>query len=383
MKFPKIFFGDEWNSLKKFENLSDFERSIVFYAENKASMNHFRTLIFELTERMNFQICYVTSVKNDPIFSSKNKNILSFYIGEGTSRTKFFLTLRAKILVMDMPDLNTYHIKRSKAYPVHYIYLFHSMFSIHSYLRKGSLDNYYTIFCVGPHHVNEIKATEKLYELKPKKIINYGFGRLDTLLQEKEKFEIFDSNLKDLILITPSYGSKNLLEKCGIELIDTLLKSNFRVLLRPHFRTLRDSTELIDLIKDKFGKNPNFTFEDGIIPSEYFHNSICMVSDWSGISMEYAFTFKRPIIFIDVPKKVLNLNSSDILLEPIEISLRSKLGYIVSPNNLKIIPDLIKNTTKNNKFSQQIQKIRSETVFNIGESAKIGADFIQQLIKSN
>jgi len=27
--------------------------------------------------------------------------------------------------------------------------------------------------------------------------------------------------------------------------------------------------------------------------------------------------------------------------------------------------------------------MRSETVFNIGESAKIGADFIQQLIKSN
>ncbi len=383
MKFPKISFGDEWNNLKKFENLSDFERSIVFYAENKASMNHFRTLIFELTERMNFQICYVTSVKNDPIFSSKNKNILSFYIGEGTARTKFFLTLRAKILVMDMPDLDTYHIKRSKAYPVHYIYLFHSMFSIHSYLRKEALDNYDTIFCVGPHHVNEIKATEKLYELKPKKIINYGFGRLDTLLQEKEKFEKFDSNLKDLILITPSYGSENLLEKCGIELIDTLLKSNFRVLLRPHFRTLRDSKELIDSIKDKFGKNPNFTFEDGVIPSEYFHNSICMVSDWSGISMEYAFTFERPIIFIDVPKKVLNPNSSDILLEPIEISLRSKLGYIVSPNNLKIIPDLIKDTTKNNKFSQQIQKIRSETVFNIGESAKIGADFIQQLIKSN
>ena len=353
MKFPKISFGDEWNNLKKFENLSDFERSIVFYAENKASMNHFRTLIFELTERMNFQICYITSVKNDPIFSSKNKNIQPFYIGEGAARIQFFLTLRAKILVMDMPDLNTYHIKRSKAYPVHYIYLFHSMFSIHSYLRKEALDNYDTIFCVGPHHVNEIKAAEKLYELKPKKIINYGFGRLDTLLQEKEKFEKSDYNLKDLILITPSYGSENLLEKCGIELIDTLLKSNFRVLLRPHFRTLRDSKGLIDSIKDKFGKNPNFTFEDGIIPSEYFHNSICMVSDWSGISMEYAFTFERPIIFIDVPKKVLNPNSSDILLEPIEISLRSKLGYIVSPNNLKIIPDLIKDT---NKITNSVNK---------------------------
>ena len=64
--------GKEWGELKKFEKLSDDERSVVFYAENIASMNHFRLLISELTEEKNLQICYVTSVKNDPIFSSKN-----------------------------------------------------------------------------------------------------------------------------------------------------------------------------------------------------------------------------------------------------------------------------------------------------------------------
>ena len=384
MKFPKISFGDEWNNLKKFENLSDFERSIVFYAENKASMNHFRTLIFELIERMNFQICYITSVKNDPILSSKNKNILSFYIGEGASRTKFFLTLRAKILVMDMPDLDTYHIKRSKAYPVHYIYLFHSMFSIHSYLRKGALDNYDTIFCVGSHHVNELRTTEKLYGLKPKTIVNYGFGRLDTLLQEKEKFAKPDSNLKDLILITPSYGDENLLEKCGIELIDTLLKSNFRVLLRPHFRTLRDSKELIDSIKNKFEKNLSFIFEDGVIPPEYFHNSICMISDWSGISMEYAFTFERSVIFIAVPKKILNPDADDLPLEPIEISIRKKIGHIVSTNNIREIPNIINNLNNNTEdFKKQLKLIRQNTVFNISTSSKIGANYIEKLIQND
>ena len=381
MKFPKISFGEEWDNLKKFNNLSDSKRSIVFYAENKASINHFRTLIFELTERMNFQICYITSVKDDPIFTSTNKNILSFYVGEGTARTKFFLTLRAKILVMDMPDLDTYHIKRSKEYPVHYIYLFHSMFSIHSYLRKGALDNYDTIFCVGPHQVNEIRATEKLYELKPKKIVNYGFGRLDTLLQEKEEFEKSDSNMKDLILITPSYGNENLLEKCGIELIDTLLKSNFRVLLRPHFRILRDSKKLIDSIKDKFGKNSNFIFEDGVIPSKYFHNSICMISDWSGISMEYAFTCECSVIFIDVPKKILNPDANDLSLEPIEISLRNKIGHVVSPENIENIPTIIKNFENDvPNFSQQIKEIRTNIVFNVGNSAQIGAKYIQNLV---
>ena len=384
MKFPKISFGEEWSNLKKFENLSDFERSIVFYAENEASMNHFRTLIFELTERMNFQICYITSVKNDQILSSKNKNILSFYIGEGAVRTKFFLTLRAKILVMDMPDLDRYHIKRSKAYPVHYIYLFHSMFSIHSYLRKGALDNYDTIFCVGPHHVNEIRTTEKLYGLKPKTIVNYGFGRLDTLLQEKEKFAKSDSNLKDLILITPSYGDENLLEKCGIELIDTLLKSDFRVLLRPHFRTLRDSKELIDSIKNKFGKNPSFIFEDGVIPPEYFHNSICMISDWSGISMEYAFTFERSVIFIDVPKKILNPDADDLPLEPIEISIRKKIGHIISTNNIREIQNIINNLNNNTEdFKKQLKLIRQNTVFNISTSSKIGANYIEKLIQND
>ena len=383
MKFPKISFGEEWNNLKKFENLSDFERSIVFYAENEASMNHFRTLIFELTERMNFQICYISSVKDDPIFTSTNKNILSFYIGEGATRTKFFLTLRAKILVMDMPDLDRYHIKRSKAYPVHYIYLFHSMFSIHSYLRKGALDNYDTIFCVGSHHVNELRTTEKLYGLKPKTIINYGFGRLDTLLQEKEKFAKSDSNLKDLILITPSYGDENLLEKCGIELIDTLLKSNFRVLLRPHFRTLRDSKGLIDSIKNKFEKNPSFIFEDGVIPPEYFHNSICMISDWSGISMEYAFTFERSVIFIDVPKKILNPDADDLPLEPIEISIRKKIGRIVSTNNIREIPNIINNLNNNTEdFKEQLKLIRQNTVFNISTSSKIGANYIEKLIQN-
>jgi YidC/Oxa1 family membrane protein insertase len=380
MKFPSFSLGQEWNELKRFEKLLDFERSIVFYAENKASMDYFGSLISELTEKMKLQICYVTSVKDDPILEFKNQKILPFYIGDGTVRTKFFLTLKAKILVMDMPDLDQFHIKRSKIYPVHYVYLFHSIFSIHSYLRKGAIDNYDTIFCVGPHHVNEVRETEKVYELKPKNLVKYGFGRLDTLLQKKENFQGTNSDTKDLIIIAPSYGDNNLLEKCGIKLIEVLLKTNFRVMLRPHLRTLRDSTKLIGLINEKFEKNPNFILEKGDIPFDSYHNSKCMISDWSGISLEYAFIFERPVIFIDVPKKVLNPNSGDISLEPIEISIRKKIGCVVSPNSLEEIPLIIKDLEKNAQiFNKQIKEILSKTVYNIGESAKIGAKYIQQL----
>jgi len=382
MNISNMLFGKEWKELKSFENLSEPQRSIVFYAENKASINHFNSLIHELTENMNLDICYVTSVKDDPIHENINPKIRSFYIGDGTVRTKFFLNLKAKILIMDMPDLETYHIKRSKIYPVHYIYIFHSIFSVHSYLRKGAVDNYDTIFCVGPHHKNEIQETEKIYNLKPKNLISFGFPRLDTLLNEKQNYsKNFDTN-NNLILLTPSYGKNNLLEICGFELIKILLESNFKVLLRPHFKILKDSKKLISKILDEFGNNPNFSLENGVIPSKLFHSSICMISDWSGISFEYAFTFERPVIFIDVPKKILNPNFHDISLEPIEISYRDKIGFVVSPHELKTIPDLIYKSKNNNlSIIESIKKIRSRTIYNLGESAIIGAKYIQKLTK--
>ena len=378
MKLPSLSIGQELKELRKFESLSDDERSIVFYSENKASMNHFKSLIFELTEKLNLNICLITSVKDDPILTKKSDKIKSFYIGDGTIRTKFFLTLKAKILIMDMPDLETFHIKRSKVFPVHYIYLFHSVFSIHSYLRKGAIDNYDTIFCVGPHHVNEIKETEKIYQLKSKTLVEYGFGRLDTLLKEKKAFGE-NKKTKNLIIICPSYGSNNLIEICGQELIRILLKSNFKVMLRPHFKILKESEKLIQSIKEEFLENPNFTLETGVIQPELFHSSLCMISDWSGISLEYAFTFERPVIFIDVPKKILNPNSDDISLEPIEISIRNKIGHVVSPKDLEKIPSLISSIYDDDKNKEDIIKIRTDTVYNIGNSSAIGAEYIQKL----
>ena len=372
-------FSEEWKELKKFNKINDKQRSIVFYAENKASMNHFRLLMLELTEERNFQICYVTSVKNDPMLSINDKNILAFYIGDGIVRTKFFLELKAKILIMDMPDLDSFHIKRSKIFPVHYIYIFHSMFSVHSYLRKGAVDHYDTIFCVGEHHKKEILETEKIYGLKPKKIVEYGFGRLDTLLRERNNFKKEKLNTENLIIIAPTYGDNNLLKICGVKLIETLLDSNFKVLLRPHFRIFKESSDVIRIIRDKFQNNNNFLLEEGIIKPEIFHSSRCMISDWSGISLEYAFIFERPIIYIDVPKKELNAEVDKISLQPIEVSIREEIGYLVDPNNLTEIPNIISKINDESR-AEQIRDIRSKTVFNIDKSASIGADYITKIL---
>tara|TARA_Y100000590_G_scaffold38173_1_gene41025 strand:- start:2508 stop:3641 length:1134 start_codon:yes stop_codon:yes gene_type:complete len=375
-----LSFGKEWRELRKFEKLKEKERSIVFYAENKASMNHYKLLIDELTNKENFQICYVTSVKDDPMLTKENKKILTFYIGNGAARIKFFIYLKSKILIMDMPDLGLFHILKSKVYPVHYIYIFHSMFSIHSYLRKSALDNYDTIFCVGEHHKKEILETERVYGLKPKKLIDYGFGRLDRLLEEKNDFKQ-ELTKENLIIIAPSYGNDNLLNICGLELIEILLNADFKVILRPHFRIFKESKELIEKIRNKFQNDKNFLLEEGVIKPEIFHSSKCMISDWSGISLEYAFTFERPVIFIDVPKKELNQDSNKISLEPIEISIRKKIGVLINPKNLVQIPNILSKIDSESR-SKEINELCSKTVFNINKSACVGAEYIKKILDS-
>ena len=106
-----------------------------------------------------------------------------------------------------------------------------------------------------------------------------------------------------------------------------------------------------------------------------------MITDWSGAAIEYAFTLERPVLFIDVPKKILNPDAADILLEPIEISIRNKIGNVVSLDKLEEIPQIIKKSNQDNERKEQIKKIRLDMVYNIGKSAKIGADVIEKLLK--
>ena len=48
MNLGKFSFNSELNDLKKFENLDQTEKQIVFYSENQDSMFIFKSLIEEL-----------------------------------------------------------------------------------------------------------------------------------------------------------------------------------------------------------------------------------------------------------------------------------------------------------------------------------------------
>ena len=221
MKITKSIFGKEDNDIEKFNELDLDERSIVFYSESSVILYPYVEEIIRELQNRDQKVCYLTSSKDDPILKNKNKNIRVFYIGDSEiEKMNFFLRLKAKMLIMTMPDLGSYHIKRSKEFPVHYIYTFHSMNSTHMEFQKGAFDEFDSIFCVGPYQVQELRATEQLYNLKRKNLVECGYGLLDKLIKLRssfpEKKKLLKNNKKN-ILIAPSWGKKNLLESNNMD----------------------------------------------------------------------------------------------------------------------------------------------------------------------
>ena len=383
MKIANSVFGNERKELEKFNELDLDERSIVFYSEDISSFVHFEQIIHELTEKMGCQICYVTSAKDDPILTSQNKRIKAFYIGLGAIRTKFFMELKAEVLVMTMPNLETYFIKRSKVYPVHYVYVFHSIVSTHTIYRKGAFDHFDSIFCVGPHHVEEISATESVYGLKHKNLVKYGYGLLDNLQTNKsmKNQQRCTEDGKKKILVAPSWGKNGLLETKGLELVKILLDGGYHVTVRPHPMTIRKWSKTIKAIENEFKSNANFEIEKDVSTFESLYSAYGLISDWSGIAMEYAFACELPVLYIDGSPKINNSSYDKISCEALEITIRNLIGKVISPNELESLPKIIESTYENiDNFKTKIQEVRDKTVFNLGESGMNGAQEIVKIL---
>jgi len=284
-----------------------------------------------------------------------------------------------------MPDLGSYHIKRSKVFPVHYVYVFHTITSTHMVFQKNAFDQFDSMFCVGPYQIQELRATEQLYNLKQKNLVECGSGLIDKLIRSRSSLpqqqNFLSKNNKKNILIAPSWGKQNLLESIGIELVKILLDAGYYVTVRPHPMTIKKSPKIIKQILEKFEKNPDFLLDTNTSSFEQLFSSYALITDWSGIGHEYAFVCERPVIYVDVPKKDYNKEYEKIGLVPFEISIRDKIGEIIAVQNIETIPERIEFLyDPSNNFENKIQKIRNDSIFNIGESGKVTANEIIRII---
>ena len=348
------------------------QRRLIVYSEGENYWPHLAGLVAELLDKSELPVCYITSSDNDPGLLLEHSNYQAFLTDESYVRNWLFENIDTDVMLMTMPDLHQYQVKRSK-HPVHYIYLQHSLVSLQMVYRRGAFDYYDTIFCAGPHHMEEIRAMEAKDELPAKNLVAHGYGRLDAILSENQErlYKSVPVGSPQHVLIAPSWGDQMTIES-GIaeQIVDKLLGQGSKVTLRPHPQTIRLASNKVDAIVNKHSNNPLFCYEANVAGQESLHASDLMISDWSGAALDYALGLGKPVLFVDVPRKINNPDYMELGLEPIEVTIRSLLGGLVDEKTLDL------SVTQNPVDIEQ-------WVFNPGCSAKYGADYIIKLMETS
>ena len=373
------------STLKHFNSYISFLRKskhvdIVFYVESESYTVYFESLINQLIKNFSFKICCVTSSEKDVFFNGASKGISVFKIGSGSIRTIFFSMLDVKVIVMTMPDLHNYHIKRSNN-SVHYVYLPHNLSSTHMIYRKGAFDFFDSFFCTGPHHCEELKATEKLYKSKAKKLFEIGYPRLDDIIISN-KNNTYPYSIYKQIIIAPSWYSPGIIDTCCNDLIQNLLSTNLKIVLRPH----RDSKKLFpDRLTDIYQmykgiKNFKLIYDD--VDNVELKKSAILITDWSGAALSFSLGLCRPVISIDTPRKINNTDFYKHKIKPFEDEMRSEIGAIISPKELHKIKGVIDKLMANSfNISKKLLDLREKKIFNINKSAEIGAKYLSQIVQ--
>ena len=367
--------------INSFKFLNQSKDQVIFFSEGSHDWEHMKNIILNLTLLKKRKIIYLTCDPNDKglINLNLNEKCVCFCISSFSLINLIFRNIQAKVIFMTMTDLGTFYLKKSHYKYVKYAYLFHSINSTHAVYLENAFLNYDYIFTVGPFHKEELL---KYFKNKGKNIptlVDHGSEKLDEIISdsrinEKNKKE-FKTDLSKIV-IGFSWGKNSISEDFNFlsTLISKLVELNYQVVLRPHAMTLRRIPDYFKKIANALPALDNVIFDDS--PNQKFTilNSKFLITDWSGLSFEYAFGLNRPVLFFDTNQKIRNPNWQKLNLPRLEDIIRNKIGIVISPSNLG---NLTKEIKKLNNFSNN-RLLSKNFVYNVGNATTKACDYIEQ-----
>lgn len=357
-------------------------KHLVFYSESNGFYKYFKGFIEYILKNTNITIHYITSDPDDNIFkmAEKEPKIKAYYIGENKLIT-LMMKMDADVVVMTMPDLENYHIKRSYIRDdIEYIFVQHGVGSNNMGMRKGCVDHFDTVFCAGPHQREEVEQTEEVYGLKKKKLVDVGYPLIDNMRSDYESKE-HTVNKRKKILIAPSWQNDNIVDSCLEEILDSLKNKDYDIIVRPHPQEVRLKQDYMKTLKQKY-EAKNIEIQTDFSSNNPILEADLLITDWSGISWEYAFTKQSPILFIDTPMKIMNPEYQKISTVPLNILLRDKLGKNLKLDELDKVPETVDYLIENSDvYYEQIGELVKQYLYNPGISTEVGAKYIIKTIQ--
>ena len=332
------FLKDIYNFFRLKRNEKNY--SIGFFSENNFIYQYLEPYIIK---KKNQHKVLIISFENLNKSYLEKKNIFVF-------KTKFFqelvfLTLKIKYLYSSTPDLNNNIFKKSKFSNCKYIYLSHSPVSLTLIYRENAFNNFDAVQVTNTYQFDEMREIVQNKKLKTKVFKSkYLFIKKQ---QEKIKLENYETD----VLIAPSWNSSFYRNKCHLLLNDLFKKKKLSFKLRPHPMSYKKN----EISNNELIKEGIDTDNEQVIDFQKFN---FLISDWSGIFIEYSLVTRKQSFIINTPKKMLNKNYIKFKTKPIEIDLRNILGKTYEISEISKMVDEIYNFKNSsiNKTNPNFQK---------------------------
>ncbi len=293
----------------------------IFFLENEFSKKHLEPYF---KKNHNFDNSIIVSL--DCTLEIENIDVINF-------KSKFvlfllFLFLNIKYCYSTTPDLGYTLFAKSVLGSTKYIYIQHSQVSLLKAYRFNAFKNFDIIQVCNTFQKDEVNFLQKVFKkkIKPYKI-KYLFLDNDQFNQQILSYDI---------LIAPTWNTNFFEDKIILNLIKVLSK-NYSLKIRPHYMTV---------LKDKNYKKNLPYFEKFLLNKNLnFYEFKTLISDWSGIFLEYSLATKKKSILINTRQKVNNERSNFNFPISVEEASREYLAVCVEENQIEKIPAIIQNKT--------------------------------------
>ena len=368
-------FRSFFSSLNTLIELNNIKPKFIFFSENKSYQKYSKPIIDVLCSEYPHQVYYFSIDKDDKINDKRVKNYFLSYL-----LIKFFFNnVKTDNMFLTLTDLGNHFIKKTKNINK-YIYYFHSPISTTKSYTPKAFDNYDTILCNANFQIEEIKTRENLKNLNKKDLIPTGYFYFDFLAEN-----INPKRNDGSILIAPSwnYELKNFINENFVELIEILLNKNNKVIFRPHPEHYKRSKKILQKIQKKIS-NENFKFDNNSENLDSMEKAKCLITDNSGIAIEYVTILKRPVLYFDEFDKIHNNEFNDYSnLKTIDYKIKENFGYLFKKEDFNNIEKIINRSIEDFKNKQPIlDSFINKNFANYGKTKEYFTKNLKEILKN-
>ncbi len=329
----------------------------VIYSDDKRYWSIFEPIVKRL-DTLDKEILYLTASEDDAVFKQEFKNVKAECIGKENSSFFRLNYLNAHIVISTTPSLGVFQWKRSKKVD-YYVHVLHAAGDVTMY-RMFGIDYYDAVLLSGDYQQRDIRALEELRNLPQKELVKIGIPYMDEMANRLKAAGELASHPRT-VLLAPTWGKSGLFGRYGDKIIEELVKTGYHVIIRPHPQSFASEKEMMDELMAKYPSSEKLEWNRDTDNFEVLRRSDVMVSDFSGVIMDFALVYGKPVIYTE-PNFDLGPYDAWWLNAPIwTVTALERMGYKLTDDNLSSVKELIDDCLDNPSFKEKLKEIKDET----------------------